>query len=174
MTVTGGRTSSFEGESLVDLNAREKVGTRTARTRGTAIKKEFQRFAAAVKDANPLYFDEVHARANGYRDVIAPPMYVQFMVSGVANLDELKVDGSPKSGLPLLSKCQRLMAGGKEFSFFEPIYDGDSVVASTVLVSLEEKQGKSGRFVVITEKITYVRDDEVVVAEQVRHTIARP
>ena len=60
-------------EPLIPPQEAAKVGTVVARRTGVVNVKEFQRWAASVKDRNPLYFDPDYARAHGYRDVIARP-----------------------------------------------------------------------------------------------------
>ena len=40
-----------------------------------------QQFAHAVEDLNPIYFDEEAARAAGYRTLVAPPTYLNYVVA---------------------------------------------------------------------------------------------
>lgn len=166
-------------EPLVDDQARAVIGTVVASASGTVVKKDFQRWAAAVGDRNPLYFDDETARAHGYREVIAPPMYLQHVTLGVIDLDELRSDGIPaRSGsaahIPL-PKCPRWMAGGEQTSFHEPVYDGDRITSTRTITNIEEKHGRSGPFVLITASIRYERDnDHALVAESTVTTIARP
>lgn len=61
-------------QSLIPTEASKLIGTEQAAASGIVEKIQFQRWAAAVKDRNPLYFDAEFARAHGYRDVIAPPV----------------------------------------------------------------------------------------------------
>ena len=75
--------------SLIPDEARAMIGRETGRASGRVVKQEFQRWAAAVKDRNPLYFDAGFARAHGYRDVVAPPLYVQYVTLGVTDLTTL-------------------------------------------------------------------------------------
>ena len=97
--------------SLIPDEARARIGSETARASGRVVKQEFQRWAAAVKDRNPLYFDADFARAHGYRDVIAPPLYVQYVTLGVTDLATLRPDGTPggQAGDIPLPACPRRM-----------------------------------------------------------------
>ena len=163
--------------SLISDEARAKIGTETGRASGQEVKKEFQRWAAAVKDRNPLYFDASFARAHGYRDVIMPPMYLSHVTLGVANLDALRPDGIPGgsgSGDIPLPNCPRRMAGGENITFHQPVYDGDVITSARVVESIEEKHGRSGAFVLVTSRTSYVNQDGVTVAEAVGSMIARP
>src|SRR6202012_1336062 len=114
--------------SLIPDEATAMIGRETGRASGQVVKKEFQRWAAAVKDRNPLYFDADFARAHGYRDVVMPPMYLSHVTLGVADLDALRPDGIPGGGGPndlQLPDCPRRMAGGENITFRPPVYDGD-------------------------------------------------
>ena len=43
-----------------------------------------------------------------------------------------------------------------------------------VIENIEEKHGRSGPFVLVTTRTTYIRQDGTTVAEAVTSTIARP
>lgn len=165
-----------EDGSLIPEEARARIGSEIGRADGRVVRQEFQRWAAAVKDRNPLYFDADFARAHGYRDVVMPPMYIGSVTAGVADLDELRPDGIPGRGPGDVSlpKCPRIMGGGESIKFHEPVYDGDMLTSVRVIENIEEKHGRSGPFVLVTTRTTYIRQDGTTVAEAVTSTIARP
>jgi hydroxyacyl-ACP dehydratase HTD2-like protein with hotdog domain len=168
--------STAQSETLIPPEASKMVGTEQSRVSGIVEKKQFQRWAAAVKDRNPLYFDADAARASGYRDVIAPPLYVQYVTLGVTDLDTLRPDGIPGSGggdIPLPA-CPRRMAGGESWQFYAPLYDEDVITATRRITDIQEKHGRSGRFVLVTFLASYTNQDGVVVAEARSQMIARP
>lgn len=162
--------------SLIPEEARARIGSEIGRAHGRVVRQEFQRWAAAVKDRNPLYFDADFAHAHGYRDVVMPPMYIGSVTAGVADLDELRPDGIPGRGPGDVSlpKCPRIMGGGESIKFHEPVYDGDMLTSVRVIENIEEKHGRSGPFVLVTTRTTYIRQDGTTVAEAVTSTIARP
>lgn len=168
----------MDQDSLVDDRARAVVGRTIATATGRVVKKEFQRWAAAVGDHNPLYFDDEFARAHGYREAVMPPLYLQQVTLGVIDLAELRPDGIPggsgTSALIPLPKCPRWMAGGESTSFYQPLYDGDEITSVRTVSSIEEKHGRSGAFVLITSTTSYTRQDGRLVAESTMTTIARP
>jgi hypothetical protein len=169
-------SETIPGE-LVSDEARAMIGTVTGRAEGRVDKREFQRWAAAVNDRNPLYFDVGFARACGYRDVIAPPLYVHYATLGVADLDQLRPDGTPAGGGPgaiPLPRCPRRMAGGQDIAIYEPLYDGTVITAVRTITGVTEKHGQSGPFVLVRWKTTYTREDGFVVAEISDSVIARP
>ena len=66
------------------------------------------------------------------------------------------------------------MGGGESIQFHEPVYDGDMLTSVRVFENIEEKHGRSGPFVLVTTRTTYIRQDGTIVAEAVTSTIARP
>ena len=162
-------------ESLITDEARAQVGRVTRRATGTADLKEAQRFAAAVGDRNPIYFDDEAARAAGYRGIVTSPMFLPYILNGVVDLTKLREDGIPGGGggsrLPL--KVNRVMFGGEEIEFFEPVYPGDTISAETRVASIEEKEGSKGPFVLTTNETTYTNQDGRVVATSRTFSIAR-
>ena len=170
-------TAAGTGDPLIGAAALALIGQEISRSAGTVVKKEFQRWAAAVGDRNPLYFDEDYARRNGYRDVIMPPLYLSYVTAGVMDLEQLRPDGIPLTsgtGAVPLPKCPRRMAAGDSITFLEPVYPGDEITAVRVLAGLEEKSGRSGRFVLMRFSTTYRRGDGTLVAEISGSSIARP
>ncbi len=81
-------------DSLVDPESAAREGTVAATATGEVNRRDWQRWAAAVGDHNPLWFDPEFARAHGYRDVICPPLFLQYAILGVSALGDLRPDGS--------------------------------------------------------------------------------
>jgi len=68
---------------------------------------------------------------------------------------------------------KRVMFGGEEWEFLEPVFAGDTITSETRLKSLEEKSGGSGPFVLQMTETTYTNQDGAVVARAVGRSIAR-
>src|ERR1700743_834029 len=166
----------MEDGSLIPEEARARVGSEIGRAQGQVVKQDFQRWAASVKDRNPLYFDAAFASAHGDPHVAVPPMYLGSVTAAVADLDTLRPDGIAGRGPGDVSlpKCPRIMGGGESIQFHQPVYDGDTLHAVRGLAHLEQKPARSGPFVLVTTRTTYVRQDGTTVAEAVTSTIARP
>ncbi len=163
-------------ESLIDPETAARVGTIAATASGDVIRRDWQRWAAAVGDDNPLWFDPDHARANGYRDVICPPLYLQFAILGVSPLAGLRPDGSSGavSGSLAFPKAPRRMAGGESTTFHLPAYHRDEIEMVRTIESVVEKEGRSGRFVLVTWHTVYRNQHGELVAEASTSMIARP
>ena len=133
-----------------------------------------QQFAHAVEDLNPIYFDEAAARAAGYRTLVAPPTYLNYVVAANQPVSEMRTDGLFRSGGPRIAlNVKRVMFGGNEWDFLAPAYVGDTITVETRLRGLEEKQGGSGPFVLQTVETTYTNQDGEVIARSRGLSIAR-
>jgi acyl dehydratase len=133
-------------DSLIDAESASKVGAVAATARGEVNRRDWQRWAAAVGDNNPLCFDTGYARAHGYDDVICPPLYLQYAVLGVTPLDRVRPDGSSGtvSGALAFPRAPRRMAGGEGMTFFLPAYHRDDIeigdAIPTLTVTVDETQ----------------------------------
>ncbi|WP_179467759.1 MaoC family dehydratase [Mycolicibacterium vinylchloridicum] len=162
--------------SLIDPETAARVGTVAATATGEVIRRDWQRWAAAVGDENPLWFDPDYARANGYRDVICPPLYLQYAILGVSPLSGLRPDGSSGavSGSLAFPKAPRRMAGGESTTFHLPAYHRDEIEMVRTIESVVEKEGRSGRFVLVTWHTVYRNQHDELLAEASTSMIARP
>jgi acyl dehydratase len=163
-------------ESLIDPEAAARVGTVAATATGEVNWRDWQRWAAAVGDHNPLWFDPEYARAQGYRDIICPPLFLQYAVLGVTPLDGLRQDGSSgaASGSLAFPRAPKRMAGGESTSFFGPAYHRDEIEMVRTIESIVEKHGRSGRFVLVTWRTVYRNQLGELLAEATTSMIARP
>ncbi|MCV7032030.1 MaoC family dehydratase [Mycobacterium sherrisii] len=163
-------------DTLIDAAAAAQVGSVAATATGEVLHRDWQRWAAAVGDHNPLYFDPAFARANGYRDIICPPLFLQYAVLGVTRLDALRPDGSSGavSGGLAFPRAPKRMAGGETFTFHLPAYHRDEIEMVRTIESIVEKLGRSGRFVLVTWHSVYRNQHRDLVAEASTSMIARP
>jgi acyl dehydratase len=163
-------------QSLIDAASASRVGTVAATATGEINRREWQRWAAAVGDHNPLWFDPEYARAQGFHDIICPPLYLQYAILGVTALDGLRPDGSSGavSGGLAFPRAPRRMAGGESTSFLGPAYHRDEIDMVRTIESIVEKQGRSGSFVLVTWKTVYANQRGELVAEATTSMIARP
>src|SRR5882757_1972069 len=163
-------------DSLVDPESAAKVGSVVATATGEVNRRDWQRWAAAVGDHNPLWFDPDYARKHGYRGAVCPPLYLQCAILGVSALDQLRPDGTigSVSGSLAFPRAPRRMAGGENTTFHLPAYHRDEIEMVRTLDSIAEKEGRSGRFVLVTWRSEYRNQDRELVAEVTTSMIARP
>jgi acyl dehydratase len=90
-------------------------------------------FARAIKDDDPLYFDEAYAtrEAGG---IMPPVTFLQAM----SHWD----DGRGRPRLPF--DLKRVLHGEQEYEFLAPIHVGDILTAVSTVVDVYEKPGKRG------------------------------
>jgi acyl dehydratase len=94
---------------------------------------KIREFAKAIKDDDPLYFDE--ALATKEAGGIMPP--VTFLQT-VNHWD----DGRGRLRLPF--DLKRVLHGEQEYEFLKPIHAGDVLTAVSRIVDIYEKPGKRG------------------------------
>jgi acyl dehydratase len=101
-------------------------------------REKIREYAAAVGETNPLYLDVEAARAEGYADVVAPPMFaVVYSLPSVwpALFDEeIGIDFG------------HMVHGGQEFAWGPLVVAGDEITTTTNLKDVSERRG-NGFFV---------------------------
>ncbi len=161
---------------LIPAEAAAQIGKIAATATGEVNRRDWQRWAVSVGEDNPLWFDAEHARAHGYDDVIAPPLFVQYSILGVTPLAQLRPDGSSgaASGNLAFPDAPRRMAGGESTTFHLPCYHRDEITMERRVESIVQKEGRSGPFVLVTWRTTYTNQRAELVAEATTSMIAKP
>lgn len=140
----------------------------------TITAKEAQRFAIASDDLNPLYLDDAAARAAGYACTLVPPVFLAWALSPARPVGEVREDGLYRgNGRRIALNVKRVMFGGEDWEFLEPVLAGDTITSETRLRSLEEKSGGSGPFVLQMTETVYSNQHGRTVARATGRSIAR-
>jgi acyl dehydratase len=121
--------------------------------------REAQRYALAVGDENPVYFDEEAARAAGHRGLAVPPTFVTHAVVPPRPLGDLRPDGLWRNRGEVRLSVERIMFGGEEWEMVEPVCADDVITAETRLAAVDQKDGSKGPFVRIVRETTFSRED---------------
>jgi acyl dehydratase len=108
-----------------------------------------QRYAQAIGDPNPLYNDPDYASKTEYGRLIAPPGFAGWPVKA-GRLTEKVFAFLVKAGAP-----PRLLDGGIEFEFVEPIGAGDVLTATIKIAKVAERETKLGKTMFTTAEITF-------------------
>jgi acyl dehydratase len=109
-----------------------------------------QRYAQAIGDPNPLFNDPDFASKTKYGRLLAPPGFTGWPVKA-GRLSERLLGSLAKAGAP-----SRLLDGGIEFEFIEPIGAGDVLTATTKIVNMTERETKLGKTMFTTLETTFV------------------
>lgn len=127
------------------------------------------RYAHAIGESDPIYFDSEAARSAGYDDVVAPPLFPYVIRMHAAHLvprSELEPDGSAGGDVPPV-ETTRAMAGETTMEFGSPVVAGDEIVVSKRITEMYEKTGRSGPMVFVTMEFSFTNQrDEMVAREQ--------
>ena len=98
-------------------------------------REKIREFAEAVGETNRLHFDVETARAAGYADVVAPPMFaVVYSLQAVwpALFDE-------EIGIDF----KRMVHGGQEFRWGALVVAGDEITTVARLADVSERRGNA-------------------------------
>ena len=115
-------------------------------------REKIREYANAVGETAALHHDRDAARAAGFRDVVAPPMFA--VVYSSAAIAPAIVD--PEVGIDFA----RMLHGSQEFVWSEPVCAGDTITTAATLESVFEKGDKW--FYVFATSSTNQDDQEVV------------
>ena len=115
---------------MLDKNA---IGRSSPPTLNEVEKGAIRRFAEALGDYNPIYYDEEYARALGYPTIVAPPTFPASFHSA-AVLRELLGVG-----------IKSLLHAEQAFDYERPILAGDRIYVSTRVADVLERQGPAGK-----------------------------
>jgi acyl dehydratase len=161
-------------DSLVPASARAMIGEVTAGPRSAELTaRDAQRYARAVDDLNPLYFDEAAARAAGYRTLVAPPTFLDHVTVEGGEVADMRTDGIFAGAEQRGPQLGRVMFGGQEWDWLEPAYVGDTITATQRLTAIDEKSGAKGPFVLVTWETEYTNQHGTVVARSRQQGISR-
>jgi len=109
-----------------------------------------QRYAQAIGDPNPLYNGPDFARKTKYGRLLAPPGFTGWPVKA-GRLSERLIGSLAKAGAP-----SRLLDGGIEFEFIEPIGAGDVLTATTKIANITERETRLGKTMFTTLETTFM------------------
>lgn len=87
-------------------------------------------FTTTTLAYNPLYFNGEYARSEGHPDVVLNPMLVLCTVVGLS-VEDLSEAGGPFLGID-------------DLTFHQPAYPGDTLTASSTVVSVRESASRPG------------------------------
>ncbi len=158
-------------ESLITDELRAQIGVEHETLLGEITLLDIQRYALTVGDLNPLYFDEEYARQTPYGGIIAPPNYLTAVITwGLGPQEaELSVDGlGLRRNEQAERNARRRMAGGQQLEFHQPVRPGDVIRCVSRATDMEQREGKSGPFVLIIAEQRYFnqRDELLVTCRQ--------
>ena len=143
---------------LTEEMRQQAIGHESAPFSTDVEKGAIVKFARAIDDDNPLFRDELAARNGPYGALIAPPTFLRSMVSARPNL-------------PFELPLPRLLDGGSDWEYFEPIRAGDRITSVGRITDIAERTGRLGLMIFVTTVITYTNQLGQVAATQTSTSI---
>jgi acyl dehydratase len=111
----------------------EAIGKTYAPTVYAVGREKIKEYALAVGETNPLHLDPSAARAAGYRDVVAPPMFC--VVYSAPSMGPAIFD--PEVGI----NFALMVHGGQEFVWGPLVVAGDEITTTVSVKSIEQRAG---------------------------------
>ena len=96
-------------------------------------REKVREYAHAVGETNPLYLNVEAARAAGYADVVAPPMFAVVYAGRSITLALF----DPEVGIDFA----RMLHGGQEFRWGPVVVAGDEIATTTTVKDISERGG---------------------------------
>ena len=135
-----------------------------------------QRYARAIGETDPLYFDVEEAQAAGFADVVVPPNFLPSYIDWSDGGDEgtLRPDGTPLVDMAWLpAEGVRIMGGGEEMVFHQPLVAGTEVVMNSTLLEVGVKDSRSGLMLIIRVRNSYTATDDAPIMTCTRTILGR-
>lgn len=114
-------------------------------------REKVREYANAVGETNPVHLDVEAARAAGYDDVVAPPMFA--VVYSAAAMAPAVLDHEVGINLAMM------VHGGQEFVWGTPVVAGDEI---TTTASVKEISERGGKGFYVFETVSTNQDGETV------------
>jgi acyl dehydratase len=142
-------------------------------------RSEVRRFAQAIMDDDPIFWNDAYAAKTRYGGVVAPPLFPLFahrrppgsadpLATAITDPDfdgfvGLLTTGLPPVPLPMLP---RLLNGGNDVEFYQLPKLGDRITAQAKYLDIYEKSGRSGTmvFIVVETRYTNQSDDLLMIS----------
>ncbi len=131
-------------------------------------KGAIRRYADAVGDDNPLYYDEEYAKKTKYGGIISPPGFFGWAKRPISSSEGLigvieAMIGAGYAGI---------LDGGMAYDFYLPVRVGDTLVGSPKVSDISLKEGKT-KMMIIRFETSYFNQNGDLVAKSYQTLIGR-
>lgn len=133
-------------ESLVMKEALEMIGRQVGPGEPFSVEREaIRRFSEAIMEEPSNFFGGEHPQGNGTAQVVAPLTFPLYNCRSGIDRD---------FQIPL--SAPRRIRGSDEFQFLAPVHVGDEIRATTKILDIYEREGRTGKMVFIVTETNYV------------------
>lgn len=153
-----------EPTTIESLGWKQYIGKEMGSRTGEPVSaKDIRRYALAIDDPNPIYYNESAAKKGKYGGLVAPPGYICWATQNASNekrVSELTEGGFIRGGFLAIPEIPNVwnfgwVRGGEEYEFYKPVRVGDKVTVKYKITDITERTGKSGKLIFITTEHTY-------------------
>ncbi|WP_066366605.1 MaoC family dehydratase N-terminal domain-containing protein [Neobacillus fumarioli] len=147
---------------------KDQIGKKSAKVKNIVERGVVKKFAEAIGDLHPIYYDEEVGEKSRYKKNIAPPTFPRVFDYGFIE------------GLHLPNKG--LIHGEQSFHYNRPLFVGEEIYCYTTIKNYFEKKGSFGEmgFLVIENigedaagKVIFSSTSTVIISEAVRKVLAK-
>lgn len=111
-------------------------------------KSKIRELAQALGEENPIFLDEAAAQAAGLPGIVAPPTF--------PSLFKMWGEGGSSPHIKTMGgDVLRLLHGGEEYEYYALLRPGDVITGQTRVISIEEKESRSGRLDIVVLQTDY-------------------
>ena len=144
--------------SVITDEMRSFIGQESEPVTIEVDKTAVRMFARAVGYTDLIYYDEEYAKSKGYRSLPAP---VGFLGHPIFRPD---IPSRPAYVPPFKSPYSRVLNGGTDIGYYEPVCAGDVLTSTTKVADLSERTASIGPMLLVTGETTYKNQTGKVVA----------
>jgi len=131
-------------------------------------KGAIRRYADAVGDDNPLYYDEEYAKKTKYGCIIAPPGFFGWAKKTISSSEGL----IGLIGAMIEAGYAGILDGGMAYDFYLPVRVGDTLVGSPKVADIALKEGKT-KMMILRFETSYTNQNGDLVAKSYQTLIGR-
>jgi acyl dehydratase len=131
-------------------------------------KGAIRRYADAVGDDNPLYYDEEYARKSRYGGIIAPPGFFGWAKKTISSSEGLV----GLIGAMIEAGYAGILDGGMAYDFYLPVRVGDTLVVSPKVADITLKEGKT-KMMILRFEASYTNQNGDLIAKSYQTLIGR-
>jgi acyl dehydratase len=131
-------------------------------------KGAIRRYADAVGDDNPLYYDEEYAKKTKYGGIIAPPGFFGWAKKTISSSEGL----IGLIGAMIEAGYAGILDGGMAYDFYLPVRVGDTLVGSPKVADIALKEGKT-KMMILRFETSYTNQNGDLVAKSYQTLIGR-
>jgi acyl dehydratase len=158
----------MEESSIITDKLKKLIGTGPDPSVYKVEEGAIQRYADAIGDINPLFNDVGYAKKSRYGRLMCPPGFFGWPTKAHTREVSIIIGSLVAAGAP-----PRGLDAGVEYEFFESVGAGDVLTCSTRIISLSERDGKTGKMLITNWVTMYLNQNGDVVAKATASLINR-